>query len=475
MTPQSLAPAAGRPLTAEDVEIIRDYWSAYADADWHLIPEAIRDDFDARLVAVGLAEWRAVTADDLDDAFAHDRGLEAGGSCLDLTALGYLAFKADADGWMPWSGGENPVPGQMVDWKARNGVSASCSSDDLHGWNHPHESGSRYDIIAFRLSRPASEQPVEAIGAGREEIARVIRDRTQIGGTDWQRNAGGADINAEELADLIAALSPASLARPELTVWYGKMPESNGRENWTALLRRVNPTDKWDQGFCFARSEYPGRVLYEADRVRWIIGERAERPDILAYDEDAHSGYVEPASPARTPMGGEVEALREALERIAYMRVELTGTPVDSEAANAWAITLDAAADIARQALAAASPSPAQGGIDYSTLADLHTIKGWLHGLSTHPDLEDVVADGGVTAGMVYQQEAREFAGRIGRIIAALSASPQPEAGEASEDDRAQAWLLRHYRQKAEQAGFGSLAEMMHAAAPPSVQPVEGK
>ena len=151
---------------------------------------------------------------------------------------------------------------------------------------------------------PASEQPVEAIGAGREEIARIIRDRAQIGGTDWQRNARGADINAEELADLIAALSPASLAGPEITVWYGKMPESNGRENWTAELRRVHPIDKWDRGFCFARSEYPGRVLYEADRVRWIIGERAERPDILAYDADAHSGYVEPASPARTPMGG---------------------------------------------------------------------------------------------------------------------------------------------------------------------------
>lgn len=35
------------------------------------------------------------------------------------------------------------------------------------------------------------------------------------------------------------------------------------------------------------------------------------------------------------------------------MRVELTGTPVDTEAANAWALTLDAAADIARQTLAA--------------------------------------------------------------------------------------------------------------------------
>ena len=173
-TPQSPAPVAGRPLTAEDVEIIRDYWSAYADADWHLIPEAIRDDFDARLVAVGLAEWRAVTADDLDDAFAHDRGLEAGGSCLDLTALGYLAFKADADGWMPWSGGENPVPGQMVEVKLRwrNGEPSEGEVlSDRMAWAHRREGyGEGGDIIAFRLSRPASEQPVEASGAGRREL-----------------------------------------------------------------------------------------------------------------------------------------------------------------------------------------------------------------------------------------------------------------------------------------------------------------
>lgn len=100
-------------------------------------------------------------------------------------------------------------------------------------------------------------------------------------------------------------------AQPVLTVWYGSMPESNGRQNWTATLRRVNPTDKWDQGFCFARSEYPERVRYEADRMRWIIGELAEKPDILAYDEKAHSGYVAP-----TPPAPEAEKLRVAVEAL---------------------------------------------------------------------------------------------------------------------------------------------------------------
>jgi hypothetical protein len=95
-----------------------------------------------------------------------------------------------------------------------------------------------------------------------------------------------------------------------VTVWYGKMPESNGRENWTASLRRVNSTDPWGQEFCFARSEYPDRVRYEADKVRWIIGELPELPDILAYDADKHSGYVPPASPV-VPVGVRERVLDE--------------------------------------------------------------------------------------------------------------------------------------------------------------------
>lgn len=50
------------------------------------------------------------------------------------------------------------------------------------------------------------------------------------------------------------------------------------------------------------------------------------------------------------------DALRiavEALENINHIRSEMVGVPIDSEAANAWALALDAAADHASQALAA--------------------------------------------------------------------------------------------------------------------------
>lgn len=87
-------------------------------------------------------------------------------------------------------------------------------------------------------------------------------------------------------------------APPKLTVWCGPMPESNGKQNYTAILRREGLDEdlfnSLTQGITIARSEYPGRVMYEADRMRYLIGELAVEPFILDYDTDKHSGYVHP-------------------------------------------------------------------------------------------------------------------------------------------------------------------------------------
>ncbi len=84
------------------------------------------------------------------------------------------------------------------------------------------------------------------------------------------------------------AMLAAAPERERLTVWEGTMPESNGKTNYTAILHKGDIT----KGMTIARSEYPDRVRYEADEVRWLIGERAERPWITDYDADKHSGYV---------------------------------------------------------------------------------------------------------------------------------------------------------------------------------------
>lgn len=81
----------------------------------------------------------------------------------------------------------------------------------------------------------------------------------------------------------------------ELTVWYGAMPETNGKSNWTAILHRKG--ECISTGITIDRSEYPDRVRYEADRMRYLIGELLEKPDILAYDANKYSGYKKPTPP----------------------------------------------------------------------------------------------------------------------------------------------------------------------------------
>ncbi|WP_368526225.1 hypothetical protein [Enterobacter asburiae] len=108
----------------------------------------------------------------------------------------------------------------------------------------------------------------------------------------------------------------------ELTVWYGSMPESNGKANWTAILHRKGEGRCMD-GFTIDRSEYPGRVLYAADRVRYLIGEKSERPSILDYDADAHSGYVEPVTTAYK--------LRDAVETIRNSGIEINAEKIFAE------------------------------------------------------------------------------------------------------------------------------------------------
>lgn len=90
-------------------------------------------------------------------------------------------------------------------------------------------------------------------------------------------------LRRSECERLIRAAGVATVAPAQpLTVWFGPMPESNGKTNWTAILHRGDLA----HGFTIERSEHHDRVRYEADRVRHLIGELAEEPDVLAYDAD---------------------------------------------------------------------------------------------------------------------------------------------------------------------------------------------
>ena len=118
--------------------------------------------------------------------------------------------KCDAEGWMPWSGGENPVPGQRVDYRMSNGhVGNGWHADNLRWTNEVPE----HRIIAFRLSRRASEQPVEAIGAGREYSEAEIEVAAQaLVDHRWNGSQPGFDRKlpswkAEHVAEVRAILA----------------------------------------------------------------------------------------------------------------------------------------------------------------------------------------------------------------------------------------------------------------------------
>lgn len=104
-----------------------------------------------------------------------------------------------------------------------------------------------------------------------------------------QRGVDGSEVTFHEqhtvcgrvITDDLPPKQPQAEAVPKLQVLYRSMRESCGRTNWTASLFVKGRGD-----FTIARSEYPHRVRYEADRVRWLIGELDTEPFILDYDAD---------------------------------------------------------------------------------------------------------------------------------------------------------------------------------------------
>lgn len=111
-----------------------------------------------------------------------------------------------------------------------------------------------------------------------DEMARVLAAAT------------GKTVISEPL--YASPAQPGWQAEGKLSVWYGPMPESNGKSNFTAILHRGDLVE----GHTIARSEYPDRIRYEADRVRYLIGELSECPNVLDYDGNKHSGYAPPPS-----------------------------------------------------------------------------------------------------------------------------------------------------------------------------------
>jgi hypothetical protein len=132
-----------------------------------------------------------------------------------------------------------------------------------------------------------------------------------------------------------------------LSVWYGPMPESNGKSNFTAILHRKGQCIS--EGITIDRSEYPERVRYEADRLRFLIGELTEEPFILDYDADAHSGYKRPVE--LDTVAAERDRLRDALQQIVDAEWSSSETATDFALSQTKGMLISRIKGIAREAL----------------------------------------------------------------------------------------------------------------------------
>lgn len=79
------------------------------------------------------------------------------------------------------------------------------------------------------------------------------------------------------------------MTQPKLKVVLKSYPESNGKRNWTAMFVRVEPF-KGLIGNCggitIAKGELWNRVAFDAERARFLLGERDTEPYILDYGDD---------------------------------------------------------------------------------------------------------------------------------------------------------------------------------------------
>ena len=214
--------------------------------------------------------------------------LEAEAVCvIDQSNLDYLKSGADADVW-PASRKEM---GDVLLY--RTAPPAPANAEPVAWlWSH------RKHPSEVSLIRPEDDERAEgAHWSGWSCQALYAAPPAPVSVPDGYRLQPISEYDA-----MCAAMLQGADGKPELTVWYGAMPESNGKANWTAILHRKGE-GRCMNGFTIDRSEYPGRVLYAADRVRYLIGEKSERPSILDYDADAHSGYMKTGNSPVIPDG----------------------------------------------------------------------------------------------------------------------------------------------------------------------------
>lgn len=107
-----------------------------------------------------------------------------------------------AGDWIDWHGGENPVPGQMVNWQTRNEPNRDdCETavpSEVLDWSRPPRQAGNPPVIAYRLARPATSAASEVMTQAcvdwdeyTDDIADVISDSLEM---DWTSSDGARAV-----------------------------------------------------------------------------------------------------------------------------------------------------------------------------------------------------------------------------------------------------------------------------------------
>lgn len=132
-------------------------------------------------------------------------------------------------GWIEWSGGENPVPGQKVDVLFRTGVRRADYSSDAWTWTY---GTNLTDIIAYRVvETPVPNTEGMKATSGRNE-PKADKSQTDMG---------------ERVAELEAGLAKL-LSNLDALDDYMKQPERGGHgvECAVCMNEWLEPEDRAD-------------------------------------------------------------------------------------------------------------------------------------------------------------------------------------------------------------------------------------
>jgi hypothetical protein len=209
-----------------------------------------------------------------------------------LSAEGYLMDSDDCIAVLRESVAAQPAKAEGVADVAEGVLAATTipAQTALDMLDNPGEPNEALLAILKRGKGDAVDRAIDWLDSQKIAEREGVEEALRVFSTDSTLDNATALVIA-----IRTAASPATteqVATPELAVWYGPMPESNGKSNYTAVLYRKGDGLMGGVAITLGRSEYPDRVRYEADRARYLIGELEVEPCILDYDPDKHSGYV---------------------------------------------------------------------------------------------------------------------------------------------------------------------------------------